>query len=169
MFEYSAVSEKRSIARRRVVKFQNTGGGAHRTVNRNGLRFASNKLEAWRHWRDTLRILKNIFIQVSYIAKRKVWGWKDIFQICKVSTNLSPMNLFCGNYQHRGINQEGGKTRDPVNCIQYRPEKELLRMTALLVSLGSKQPRLKQVKKLTEESEADFLISSECWGILVLR
>lgn len=30
------------------------------------------------------------------------------------------------------------------------------------VSLESKQPRLKQVKKLTEESEADFLISSEC-------
>lgn len=53
------------------------------------------------------------------------------------------------------------KTRDPVNCIQCRPEKEPLRMTTLISEFRKYAAGLKQNRKLRDEIEADYLIDLE--------
>lgn len=164
---------KRSMPRRHTIaRFQSILGVGD---TRLGIKLASDlsvtTLEAWRHWRNSWGFwLTNILPRLVLWPKVKVWGWKEIFfsRHARSQQIYLPWIFSLKTPPTQGHKPRRRNTRDPVHCIQYRPEKEFLRMTALLVSLENEQPILKRLGKSWKKLKLIFwcvlnLEGSYCW------
>lgn len=122
-------------------------------------------LEAWRHWKNTSRILTEKYFYVGwlYSQNESVWGWKRFFRHARSQQIYLPWNFSLETQPTHEHKPRRRKTRDPVNCIQYRPEKEFLRMTPRLVSLENMQPRVKRSESSWKKMKLIF------WCILNLE